>query len=151
MGVTARPSFAAAERRGARARSLGARRDSRAGRCRWKTAHRAARKTAWPRREETSAASKLRTHEESSKVPSRRVGTNLRGNKGGVLVGCAVTETAGSAFSSLGHSLPRRAKEGRSCRPHAGQPEGPTGSCPAASRSWPLPAAAHSARPRTRP
>lgn len=79
------------------------------------------------------------------------LGQTSVGTKAGSLWGVLSPKPQGLLSQVWDSSLPGRAKEVRSCWPHAGQPECPTGSCPAASRSWPLPAAAPSARPRTRP
>lgn len=68
----------------------------------------------------------------------RKSRTNCRGNKDGVPVVCAVTETGGAAFSSL-RLLSSRADEGGAL-PLAGQLERPRGSrSGAAALPWPLP------------
>lgn len=92
---------------GTLARSAGARRDLPGGRCRWKTARSSAEERSAPNRispwRQQAAHSRGDLHSPRSnlKVLSRRVGTNPRGNKGGMPVGCAVTQTSGTAFSSL--------------------------------------------------
>lgn len=131
---------------------------------------------AWAREgipRQGAAGGKLRAEQRGGplgpgeKKPARGAGRGLSGRAAKYLPGglgqTSVGTKAGSLWGVLSpkpqwllsqvwdSSLPGRAKEGRSCWPHAGQPECPTGSCPAASRSRPQPAAAPSARPRTRP
>lgn len=107
-----------------------------------------------------AAGGKLRTEQRGGplgpgeKKPARGAGCGLTGRAAKDLPGglgqTSVGTKAGSLWGVLSpkpqgllsqvwdSSLPGRAKEVRSCWPHAGQPECPTGSCPAASRSWPL-------------
>lgn len=60
----------------------------------------------------------------------QRVRRKSRGNKDGVPVGCAVTETGGAAFSSLAARLPGGRRRGARARPSLSNLSAPAGAAP---------------------